>query len=466
MACIIAPPAPPICVCVEYEVGQLGLEAPGLELRSFGELTGDPWQLVASALDERGARHVIVEDTFLAQWLVALEERFTGRIGVSFEIPIAPRTIKDPEEVAILEEASHGAEHALAAGAALLAPGRSEAEVARTIVRSFLERFGDRAGEVTGVCAAPQNNRSIHHRAGPATMPDSGPVRVGLVGRLDGYWVLLTRMLVLGRDDRFERAFARYASCYRGEPRPHCAPVQRCSALYAAAERRLAAAGLELTSEKIGHGTGIDFRELPWISAGDEATLEKGTVLAYDYGADYDGYMLHVEDRVVVDANGPRRLSDGWDLPGRDRGLPPTSVVGVDENREASCAESPPHGNPAEVVRPAIPKRRFLEVAKEFAEADQVRNRLADHRLSLSAVASDGSALGAVGRGLTPPRHQVDRTKSVGVRVCPLVVHRADAVLDQVAADGIGAQVHVGRRLELARVRHAARKVRLAQPRT
>ena len=56
------------------------------------------------------------------------------------------------------------------------------------------------------------------------------------------------------------------------------------------------------TSEKIGHGTGVDFRELPWIAAGDEATLEPGTVLAYDYGADLDGYMLHVEDRVLVDA--------------------------------------------------------------------------------------------------------------------------------------------------------------------
>ena len=90
VACIVAPPAPPICVCVEYEVGQLGLEAPGLELRSFGELTGDPWQLVASALDERSARHVVVEDTFLARWLVALEERFTGRIEVSFETNAAP----------------------------------------------------------------------------------------------------------------------------------------------------------------------------------------------------------------------------------------------------------------------------------------------------------------------------------------------------------------------------------------
>jgi len=313
VACIVAPARRPICVCCEYEVGQLGLEAPELELRSFGELSGDPWQLVADALRELGARRVIVEDTFLARWLETLGQRFDGEIEVSYERPATPRTIKDPDEIDVFREASRGAEIALAHGAAIVESGRSEAEVARTIVLSFLERFGDRAGEATAVCNSPQNNRSMHHRAGPARMPESGPVRVGLVARLDGYWLLLTRMLVLGVDARFERAYARYAGCYE-ENLASLRPGARCSDLYVAADARLRAAGMELTSEKIGHGTGIDFRELPWIAAGHDAQLQPGTVLAYDYGADLDGYMLHVEDRVLIDTDGPHRLSDGWDL--------------------------------------------------------------------------------------------------------------------------------------------------------
>jgi Xaa-Pro aminopeptidase len=313
VACIVSPPARPICVCVEYEVGQLGLEAPDLELRPFGELSGDPWQLVADALQEFGARRVLVEDTFLAAWLAALQERFAGDLGVSYESSVAPRTLKDVQEIETIREASRGAEVALAQGAALLRPGCSEADVARTIAISFFERFGDRAGEVTGICTAPQNNRAMHHRAGPAAMPENGPVRVGLVGRLDGYWVLLTRMLMLGEDERFERAYARYADCYE-ENLASLRPGKPCSELYAAANARLAEAGMDLTSEKIGHGTGLDFRELPWVAAGDSSTLQPGTVLAYDYGADLDDYMLHVEDRVLVDSDGPHRLSDGWDL--------------------------------------------------------------------------------------------------------------------------------------------------------
>jgi hypothetical protein len=50
------------------------------------------------------------------------------------------------------------------------------------------------------------------------------------------------------------------------------------------------------------------------VSAYSDTRLEAGTVLAYDYGADADAYMLHVEDRVLVAEDGPRRLSDGWDL--------------------------------------------------------------------------------------------------------------------------------------------------------
>jgi Xaa-Pro aminopeptidase len=313
VACVIAPPARPVCVCVEYEVDQLRLEAPDLDVRAFGELTGDPWDLVARALEELDARHAIVEDTILAPWLAALELRFAGRIEVSYEVAVEPRIVKDPEEIDLLGEASRGAESALAAGAALLEPGRSEADIGREIVRAFIERFGDRAGEVTGICTAPQNNRAMHHRAGPTAMPSRGPVRVGLVGRLDGYWVLLTRMVVLGKDEIFTRAYERYAACYE-ENLSRLRPGERCSDLYGAARARLAAAGLQLTSEKIGHGTGVDFREAPWISATNDDELPAGSVLAFDYGADADRLMLHVEDRVLVDAEGPRRLSDGWDL--------------------------------------------------------------------------------------------------------------------------------------------------------
>jgi Xaa-Pro aminopeptidase len=313
VACVIASTAPPVCVCVEYELEQLRLEAPDLEVRAFGEIDGDPWRLVAEALEEVDAKRVIVEDTMLAPWVNRLQEQFDGAVEPSYEHTVAPRTTKDPDEIEIVQEASRGAETALAAGAGLLEPGRTESEIARAIVFSFLDQFGSRASEVTGVCTAPQNNRAMHHIASEAIMPTNGPVRLGIVGRLDGYWVLLTRMLVLGKDDRFAAAYESYVASYE-ENLASLAPGERCSDLYMAAQKRVQEAGHELFSQKIGHGTGLDFRELPWISAQSDSTLEPGTVLAYDYGADFEGYTLHVEDRVLIGTGPPVRLSDGWDL--------------------------------------------------------------------------------------------------------------------------------------------------------
>ena len=88
------------------------------------------------------------------------QARFTGQIEVSFEIPVAPRTIKDREEMAISQRRVRGAEMALAAGAALIAPGRSEAEVARAIVSrsssgSATGRRGD--GRLRGAAEQPLN---------------------------------------------------------------------------------------------------------------------------------------------------------------------------------------------------------------------------------------------------------------------------------------------------------------------
>jgi Xaa-Pro aminopeptidase len=85
--------------------------------------------------------------------------------------------------------------------------------------------------------------------------------------------------------------------------------------LYDRCRARAAEAGFELTTLKIGHSTGLDFREWPYVAPQDDAELAPGMVLAYDYGLDgADGTVLHIEDRVAITDDEPRRISDGWDL--------------------------------------------------------------------------------------------------------------------------------------------------------
>ena len=314
IVCVVAPPRPPVAVVCVLEEDQLAAEHPGLAIRTFREFGDDPWEQVAAVLRERRVGRVVVEDVIPAAWLAALHDRLPGaNLVVSYDLPLEPRIVKDEAEQALLAEASRIAERALAAGAKACAPGRSEREVADRIVGPFHE-LAPGASEVRGTCIAPQNNRSMHHTSGDDLLPESGPVRLGVVARVDGYWILITRMLALGDDPAFEEAYARYLGVYEETMAELVAGADPAD-LYERCRERAAAAGFELTTLKIGHGTGLDFRERPWISPYDDLVLAPGMVLAYDYGLESEaGHVLHVEDRVLVTEESPRRLSDGWDL--------------------------------------------------------------------------------------------------------------------------------------------------------
>jgi Xaa-Pro aminopeptidase len=312
VACVLLPPAPPVVIACVLEEDQLAAERPGLALDCFREFGDDPWARVAFRLGS--AQRVVVEDGMPAAWLEALRARLPAvEVVISYELPLEPRIVKDSVEQELLARASRVAEAALAAGAALAEPGRTEHEVATAIQAAFEARIAD-TSEVRGTCIGPQNNRAMHHLPADDLLPERGPVRLGIVGRVNGYWVLITRMLMLGDDPVLETAYGRYVAAYE---EGLAALVRGASPreLYERCRKRVALGGFELTTLKIGHGTGLDFRERPWLSPFDDLPLAPGMVLAYDYGLDAeDGTVLHLEDRVLVTEAGPRRLSGRWDL--------------------------------------------------------------------------------------------------------------------------------------------------------
>jgi len=312
VAAVLRPRQQPRIICCVLEADQLAAEHPGLDLVTFREFGDDPWRHAAAALSQ--ARRIVVEDTMPAAWVDALRERLAGaEVMVSYDVPLEPRLVKDAGEVALLERASRAAEAAVARGAALLEPGRTEREIADAIAGA-LRGTEKGTSDVAGLCIGPQHNRAMHHEPRGVPLPERGPVRLGVLGRVEGYWVLITRMAVLGEDASFEEAYERYVDVYEaGLADLHAGAEPR--ALYEACRDRAADAGFTLETLKIGHGTGLDFRERPWLAPWDDLALVPGMVLAYDYGlVSREGVALHLEDRVLVEASGPRRLSSGWML--------------------------------------------------------------------------------------------------------------------------------------------------------
>ncbi|HEV8281208.1 MAG TPA: M24 family metallopeptidase [Candidatus Limnocylindrales bacterium] len=304
----------------EWDAAQVEMEHPGLELATFPEFGTDLWSRVADvavSVAEPGSR-VVVEETCPAPAVRALETAGLGVIiDVGFEGFMAVRSVKDAAEIELARRAATVADEAIAAVAVLPLAGRPERAVAAEISTRFREGMSGDI-EAAGIVVGPAHLRATHHLASDEPLTP-GAIRLGLMARIDGMWSLLTRMG--WADDG--RAAANFADDYAAYIDAHAAgwrsmrPGVAAGEIYALVRDRLTRNGLRLRSPKVGHGTGLSFREAPVLRADDPTPLPADSVYAFDYAVYQDstrsGAFVHVEDRILVSADGPVRLSDVTD---------------------------------------------------------------------------------------------------------------------------------------------------------
>jgi Xaa-Pro aminopeptidase len=309
-----------VLVCWEWEHAQVGAEQPGLPLVGFPEFGGDPWGAVAAtAVRLAGSRpHAIVEGT--APWALAeaLERRNAAVARDDDLVLMEPRIRKDSDEIALLTDAARAADTALARTETWLTSQLTEREGARRIWEDFV-RAAPAGPEGSGICCGPAHNLENHHLS-VAEPIGRGPTRVGIKARVEGYWVLLTRMGSPGAgaaDEVFEADYRGYIEAFLAG-QACLRPGVSAGEVYATVRDRLAASGLVIRSLKVGHGCGLSFREPPVLRADDPTPLVAGTVLAFDFAIRPEstraGWFIHVEDRVLVTDGGPVRLSDVTDI--------------------------------------------------------------------------------------------------------------------------------------------------------
>jgi Xaa-Pro dipeptidase len=304
----------------EWDAPQVTLEQPGLELATFPEFGGSPWSNVAAlarSVASQG-RRVVVEETCPAPALQALEAiGFEVVIDVGFAGFMAARSVKDDAEIELATLAAKAADASIAEAVRLPLGGRSERGVGNEIAARFRERMNGDI-EAAGIVVGPTHLRATHHLASDDPL-SPGAVRLGLMARVNGMWSLLTRMAWAGG----ARLAADFAADYAAYIEAHTAGWQAmrpgipAGDIYALVEDRLTRNGLRLRSPKVGHGTGLSFREAPVLRAADPTPLPAGSVYAFDFAVYQDstrsGAFVHVEDRILVTADGPIRLSDVTD---------------------------------------------------------------------------------------------------------------------------------------------------------
>jgi D-alanyl-D-alanine dipeptidase len=309
-----------VLVVWEWEHDQLRAQQPGLALVGFPEWGVDPWAVVAGEARRmagaggrvllEGLAPVAAEAPLAATGLSVRQDRDLLLLGV--------RAPKEPQEIELLRTTARAADESIQAVARERVGGRTERQLAAAIAAGFASTTSGEV-EAAGIVSGPGSNRSNHHLAADVPLT-AGPVRLGLKARVNGYWVLLTRMAWAGPASTASRVladdYARYIDAHEAGWRS-LTPDVRSGEVYALVRDRLARHDLRLRSPKVGHGTGLTFRELPVLRADDQMPVPEGTILAFDFAIHPEsarsGVFVHVEDRILVSPSGPVRLSDAID---------------------------------------------------------------------------------------------------------------------------------------------------------
>jgi Xaa-Pro aminopeptidase len=288
------------------------------DVRLFAEFGQSPIAILADLLREKGlaAGRVGIEKRYLP---VGFYEELKSllpqcRLADCETVFALARMTKTQEEIDLMRVSSRALDKAIWLAAQLARPGDTERAVARQIVSNLMTLVEGEAREPEGIVACGPNLMVSHHTSSDTRMSQGEMVRYGCKARCDGYWFIILRMAAAGCATPQQLSkYAKYAAVFHGilhQLRPGIparAPFVQC-------REALAKEGLQLVSEKIGHSTGLVFREAPILQESEEMELRADMVLAYDFLAlDQAGAPYHIEDRVLITQDGCELLSNVCD---------------------------------------------------------------------------------------------------------------------------------------------------------
>lgn len=285
------------------------------DIRGFAEFEGRPVAILASALAETGLQRARIgfEGQQLSFHLYEELKKLAPNAAFHAcdDLLADTRRIKTAREIEYLREIARTTDQAILRAASESCIGDPESALAQKITASLIEIHAGAVGTIDPLVASGPNLAIAHNTYGQRRIEDGDLVRFGCKARFNGYWCLLLRTSVAGQStpDQ-EEGYACYVEAFYNSIANLKPGVRACDA-FQYCKGEVEKRGLRLISEKVGHSTGLVFRDAPVLQALDERTLEARMVLAVDFLAvDRAGNRYFIEDRVLIDENGAEVLSN------------------------------------------------------------------------------------------------------------------------------------------------------------
>jgi Xaa-Pro dipeptidase len=227
------------------------------------------------------------------------------------------RTVKEPEELALIRAAARYADRCLEAileeGAAVVAGGGGELDllgVGLAAARGLqAAELGDRYGAAKTTVVGTFHSgplAALPHGGTSTRRPRPGEVLIAGIGAaVGGYHAESGATFVLGEPSDDQRRCLAAAQACNDAAVAALVPGARCDAVNEAGLDEIRAAGLaEAIRHRVGHGMGIQGHEAPWLAPGDGTPVAPGMVFSNEpgiYRPGVDGYRT-INTMVVTPA--------------------------------------------------------------------------------------------------------------------------------------------------------------------